>query len=83
MAVVGVLLSTSKQFTELAAMSDFCVLDEEGPVTWVGDYPYLDKNTFLRTLESNGVLNTIMAGYDDYGEEEGEEEKSLSYYDKR
>ncbi|KAL3781712.1 hypothetical protein HJC23_009930 [Cyclotella cryptica] len=82
MSAVGVLLSTSKEFSELAAMSDFCVLDEEGPVTWVGDYPYLDKNKFLRTLDSNGVWDTIMSGYEDYGEEE-EEEEALSYYDKR
>ena len=59
MDMVGVLLSTSTQFTELAGMSDFCVLDDEGPVAWVGDYPYLVKDMFLRTLESNGVLDSI------------------------
>ncbi|KAL7512733.1 hypothetical protein ACHAXN_009838 [Cyclotella atomus] len=59
MDMIGVLLSTSTEFTELAAMSDFCVLDEEGPIAWVGDYPYLAKDTFLRTLDSNGILSSI------------------------
>lgn len=59
MDMIGVLLSTSTEFTELAGMSDFCVLDDEGPVAWVGDYPYLVKDVFLRTLDSNGVLDSI------------------------
>jgi hypothetical protein len=78
MHMIGVLLSTNKEFGELAGMSDFCVLDEEGPVAWVGDYPYLDKNKFMRTLDSNGVMDAIMSDYeDDDIEEEGK--KALSY----
>lgn len=77
MDMIGVLLSTSTEFTELAGMSDFCVLDEEGPVAWVGDYPYLAKDTFLRTLDSNGVLDTIYKEGNDF-EDDTEESKALS-----
>ena len=80
MDMVGVLLSTSTEFTELAAMSDFCVLDEEGPIAWVGDYPYLSKDTFLRTLDSNGVLDDVFSVYDDYQDGDDVREKvKLSY----
>jgi hypothetical protein len=77
MDMIGVLLSTSTEFTELAGMSDFCVLDEEGPVAWVGDYPYLAKDTFLRTLDSNGVLDTIYEEGNDF-EDDNEESKGVS-----
>jgi len=68
MNAVGVLLSTSKEFGELAGMTDFCVLDEvdSEAIAWVGDYPYLDKDIFLRTLNENGVTDSLM----DYEEEE-------------
>jgi len=71
MDVVGVLLSSSKRFGELAGMTDFCVLDDASPdvVAWVGDYPYLDKDIFLRTLNENGVIDGLLDFED---EEEGE-----------
>ena len=78
MDMVGVLLSTSTEFSELAGMSDFCVLDEEGPIAWVGDYPYLSKDTFIRTLDSNGVLDKVFSDLDDYQDGTPETQK-LSY----
>ena len=70
MNAVGVLLSTSKKFGKLAGMSDFCILDDvDGvAVSWVGDYPYLDKDMFLRTLNENGVTDSLLLDYDDNGE---------------
>ena len=91
MNAVGVLLSTSKGFGELAGMTDFCVLDEVNgeAVAWVGDYPYLDKDLFLRTINDNGVSDSLLEfedGVDDvqgmYGSEEeeiGEEETEEEY----
>lgn len=90
MDVVGVLLSTSKGFGELAGMTDFCVLDSEiedveeyGPevVAWVGDYPYLDKDVFLRTLSENGVMDSLLDFDDDEGEDMEEEEGLKLKYD--
>jgi len=83
MDAVGVLLSASREFGELAAMTDFCVLDYDGgegggeAVAWVGDYPYLDKDTFLRTLSENGVADSLLSGYYDeaYDDEDDEEEE--------
>ena len=48
-------------------MSDFCILDDvDGvAVSWVGDYPYLDKDMFLRTLNENGVTDSLLLDYDD------------------
>lgn len=66
MGAVGVLLSTSRRFEELAGMTDFCILDNGvgdgngGVIAWVGDYPYLDKDVFLRTLNDNGVMDTML-----------------------
>ena len=70
MNAIGVLLSTSKKFGKLAGMSDFCILDDvDGiAVSWVGDYPYLDKDMFLRTLNENGVTDSLLLDYDDNGE---------------
>jgi len=70
MNAVGVLLSTSKKFGKLAGMSDFCILDNvDGiAVSWVGDYPYLDKDMFLRTNE-NGVTDSLLLDYEDDGDE--------------
>lgn len=70
MNAVGALLSTSKEFGELAGMTDFCVLDDVdgAAVAWVGDYPYLDKDLFLRTLEENGIAESLL----DFDEEEEE-----------
>jgi len=67
MNAVGVLLSTSKKFGKLAGMSDFCILDDvDGvAVSWVGDYPYLDKDMFLRTLNENGVTDSLLLDYDE------------------
>lgn len=75
MNVVGVLLSTSREFVKLAAMTDFCVLDAVGGPVWVGDYPYLDKDKFLRTLGENGIADSLVDIYDDndYYEEEEDE----------
>ena len=72
MHAVGVLLSTSKQFGELAAMTDFCILDDDDgeACAWVGDYPYLEKDTFLRILNENGIANDLLdEQYDDEEEE--------------
>jgi hypothetical protein len=92
MTAVGVLLSTSRKFTKLAGMTDFCILnvlydDDTGDdddddderqqqrggakttdanvevVTWVGDYPYLDKAMFLRTLNKNGITDKLIDDY--------------------
>lgn len=67
MSVVGVLLSTSKQFDQLAGMTDFLVLDEVdgSTITWVGDYPYLPKDEFLRIIEKNGVADELLDLPDD------------------
>jgi len=69
MSAVGVLLSTSKQFDQLAGMTDFLVLDEVdgSTITWVGDYPYLPKDEFLRIIETNGVAEELL---DDLQEDE-------------
>jgi hypothetical protein len=98
MTAVGVLLSTSRKFTKLAGMTDFCILnvlydddtdadDDEREqqrggakttdanvevVTWVGDYPYLDKSMFLRTLNKNGITDKLI---DDYYYDKQEEDK--------
>jgi len=83
MNAVGVLLSTSKKFGKLAGMSDFCILDDVDGVaiSWVGDYPYLDKDMFLRTLNENGVTDSLLVddeedreGYDDKDDDEIEGE---------
>ena len=75
MNAVGVLLSTSKKFGKLAGMSDFCILDNvDGvAVSWVGDYPYLDKDMFLRTLNENGVTDSLLLDYDE--DREGYDDK--------
>ena len=76
MNAVGVLLSTSKKFGKLAGMSDFCIDDVDGvAVSWVGDYPYLDKDMFLRTLNENGVTDSLLLDYDDEdrGYDDGDE----------
>ncbi|KAL9185580.1 hypothetical protein ACHAXT_003357 [Thalassiosira profunda] len=61
MNAVGVLLSTSREFSQLAGMTDFCVLDEVdgAAIAWVGDYPYIDKDLFLRTISDNGVADML------------------------
>lgn len=76
MAAVGVLLSVSRGFGELAGMTDFCVLDGEdgAAVAWVGDYPYLDKDEFLRSLDESGVAASLI----DF--EAGEEEEEAEEY---
>jgi len=67
MSAVGVLLSTSKEFDQLAGMTDFLVLDEVdgSTITWVGDYPYLPKDEFLRIIEKNGVAEELLDLQDD------------------
>ncbi len=80
MDVVGVLLSTSRKFDKLAGMTDFCVLEvgvdggavAATAVAWVGDYPYLDKDNYMRKLNENGILDRLVfnlrddeANYDD------------------
>jgi hypothetical protein len=84
MSVVGVLLSTNKQFDKLAGMTDFLVLDEidGSAVAWVGDYPYLAKDEFLRIIENNGVAEELLQEEDyfdeedeDYDEDEVQEKK--------
>ena len=74
MSVVGVLLSTNKQFDQLAGMTDFLVLDEidGSAVAWVGDYPYLPKDEFLRIIENNGVAEELLQE-EDYFDEEDED----------
>jgi len=90
MNVVGVLLSTSKEFGELAGMTDFCVLEEEdgAAIAWVGDYPYLDKDMFLRTLNENGVTDSLLDFEQEMEEDEdmydaGEEEVAEEYINVR
>ncbi len=63
------LLSTSREFVKLAVMADFCVLDAAGGMVWVGDYPYLDEEKFLRTLGENGIADSLVdiIIYDDTG----------------
>ena len=63
MNAVGVLLSTNRDFGKLSGMTDFCILDEvDGScVAWVGDYPYIDKDNFLRTLRQNGLADSLLA----------------------
>ena len=81
MNAVGVLLSTSKKFGQLAGITDFCVLDEvDGTaVAWVGDYPYLDKDIFLRTLSQNGVTDSLLDfrvdEEDDYDDDDNEDKE--------
>lgn len=81
MIVVGVLLSTNKKFDRLSAMTDFLVLDElDGSVVaWVGDYPYLPKDEFLRILERNGVADKLLDSQeeDKYDEEEDGQKENL------
>jgi len=75
MDAVGVLLSTSRKFDKLAGMTDFCILDKvivgggragkdqgvaAAAVAWVGDYPYLDKDTFLRKLNENRISDRLL-----------------------
>lgn len=90
MSVVGVLLSTSKQFDQLAGMTDFLVLDEVdgSTITWVGDYPYLPKDEFLRIIEKNGVADELLDlpdddeyfdDEDDDSNDEVEKEKKLAH----
>ena len=83
MTAVGVLLSAGREFRKLAGMTDFCVLDVEGDgsgveaVAWVGDYPYLDKAMFLRTLDENGITDRLLDDYErrnDYDEEEEDDD---------
>jgi len=83
MNAVGVLLSTSKKFGKLAGMSDFCILDDvDGvAVSWVGDYPYLDKDMFLRTLNENGVTDSLLLDYDD-NDDDVETERDTKIEDK-
>ena len=40
--VAGILLSTSPKFSQLSALTDFVVPDAS---CWIGDYPYLERNT--------------------------------------
>ena len=58
-------------------MSDFCILDDvDGvAVSWVGDYPYLDKDMFLRTLNENGVTDSLLLDYEEEEEYDAEEDK--------
>ncbi len=89
MDAVGVLLSTSRGFGTLAGMTDFCVLDGQddgAAVAWVGDYPYLDKDMFLRTLGENGVTASLMDFVDEEEDEmygSGEEEDVEEYINVR
>jgi len=46
-SVAGILLSTSPKFNQLSALTDFVVPDAS---CWIGDYPYLDRNTLEEYL---------------------------------
>lgn len=48
--VLGVMLSTSPTFTQLAALTDLFVPDAE---CWIGDYPYLDRAGTEQLLASD------------------------------
>lgn len=87
MDVVGVLLSTSRKFDKLAGMTDFCILDTvaldgrdnnqgvaSAAVAWVGDYPYLDKDVFLRKLNENGITDSLLL---DIRDNEGEYDENI------
>ena len=89
MDAVGVLLSTSRKFDKLAGMTDFCILDKvivgggragkdqgvaAAAVAWVGDYPYLDKDTFLRKLNENGISDRLLL---DLRGDEGDYDKNF------
>jgi hypothetical protein len=54
MSVCAVLLSTSQNFVDLAAITDFCVPDA-GPC-YVGDYPYLDRSALEQILINDEEL---------------------------
>ena len=88
MHAVGVLLSAGREFGELAGMTDFCILNEGdgAAIAWVGDYPYLDKDSFLRTLNENGVTDSLL-DFEQEEEEElydsGEEEEAEEYINVR
>jgi len=52
MPVAAVVLSTSREFFQLAGMTDISIPDAE---CWVGDYPYLERSEFEREI-SAGIL---------------------------
>ncbi|KAL3810665.1 hypothetical protein ACHAXA_001054 [Cyclostephanos tholiformis] len=95
MIAIGVLLSTGRDFRKLAGMTDFCVVDvvtardggdgsDVTAIAWVGDYPYLNKAMFLRTLDENGITDRLLDDYDemcghendDNGDDIGDDEEN-------
>ena len=89
MPVAAVLLSTSRDFVQLAGMTDICVPDAE---CWVGDYPYLDRSMFemeiaepevwdlLQDEAGKDYLEVVESGYGDYDGSSSEMEDSYAEY---
>jgi hypothetical protein len=55
--ILGVLLSTSQQFSSLAGLTDFYVPDA---TCWIGDYPYLDRDELERMLGEDDDLWDVL-----------------------
>jgi hypothetical protein len=55
--ILGVLLSTSQQFSSLAGLTDFYVPDAN---CWIGDYPYLDRDELEQLLEEDDDLWDVL-----------------------
>jgi hypothetical protein len=55
--ILGVLLSTSQQFSSLAGLTDFYVPDA---TCWIGDYPYLDRDELERLLGEDDDLWDVL-----------------------
>lgn len=49
------LLSTSKSFEQLAALTDFYVVDDDGGC-WIGDYPYLNRAEIESLFATDDIL---------------------------
>lgn len=69
--VLGVMLSTSPKFTQLAALTDLFVPDTE---CWIGDYPYLDRAGTEQLLASDDEIWDLLQ--DQRMEESSDNEKT-------
>lgn len=56
MPLAAILLSTSPNFTDLAALTDLFVPDAD---CWVGDYPYLNKDNFCNLLRGQKMRRLL------------------------
>lgn len=63
--VTAILLSTKRDFSRLAAITDLYVPDAN---LWLGDYPYLDREQMESMLvEDDDIWNALQAEAVDYG----------------